>query len=173
MIKLAVTAVWICLITLGSVYVSIKASSETSAEAPPADFFGGLDYVRGEVVSIPVISDGAVHGYFLARLVFTAEPEQLARLSIDPQVLITDQLYTHLVGNKTIDFANIESFDLTTFRTGIRDALNERVGEKVFHEIIIEQVDYLTKEEIRSNMQRGGTPVAAPPSAPAEQSASH
>ena len=174
MIKLALTAVWICAVTLGSVYFAIQAASKVPNENAPADFFGGLDYVRGDVISVPVIDAGAVHGYFLARLVFTAEPEKLAALTIDPQVLITDELYTHLVGNETIDFTQMESFDLAGFRTGVRDALNERVGEKIFHEIIIEQVDYLTKEEIRSNMQRrpsaspAGDAEAAPAAAEAE-----
>ncbi len=156
MIKLIATAAWICLLTLGSVYFSIQANSSTDGEAAaPQPFFGGLDYIRSEVISVPVIAEGQVHGYFLSRLVFTAEPEKLAKLSIDPQSLITDELYTHLIGNETIDFSKLESFDLPAFREGIRDALNARVGEKIFHEIIIEQVDYLTKEEIRSNLQRG------------------
>lgn len=174
MIKLALTAVWICAVTLGAVYFAIQTSSTDEAEAAvPPPFFGGLDYVRGEVISVPVIRDGAVQGYFLARLVFTAEPEKLAKLSIQPQTLITDELYTHLMGNPNIDFTTMETFDLTQFREGVRDALNARVGEKIFHEIIIEQVDYLTKEEIRSNMQRRrpAAPASAAATAPAEPAA--
>lgn len=158
MIKLAATAAWICLVTLGSVYFSIQLSSSDPDAAPPPPFFGGLDYVRGKVISIPVIADGKVDGYFLARLVFTAEPDRLNAMSVDPQDLITDELYTHLMGNETIDFTKLDTFDLAGFREGIRTALNSRVGEEVFHDIIIEQIDYLTKEEIRSNMQRRPDP---------------
>lgn len=153
MIKLVATAIWICLVTLGSVYASIVMTSAPSEDAAPADFLGGLDYVRGDVVSVPVLGDEKVKGYFLARLVFTAEPEKLKQLSIEPQMLITDALYSHLMGNEGIDFSKVESFDLVAFRNGIRDAVNERIGEKVFHDIIIEQVDYLSKDEIRSKMR--------------------
>ena len=159
MIKLAVTAVWICGVSLASVYFSMQAATPMAPDARPSDFFGGLDYVRGEVVSVPVISDGKVHGYFLSRLVFTAEPEKLARLSIEPQDLITDEIYSHLVGNELINVTKLDTFDLASFRGGIRDALNARVGEKVFHEIIIEQIDYVSKDEIRSNMQRRRPPA--------------
>lgn len=177
MIKLAATALWICLVTLGSVYASMQFATPSSEEAAaPGDFFGGLDYVRGDVVSVPVISEGAVKGYFLARLVFTAEPEMLAKLSIDPQLLIRDELYSHLVGNEAVDFTSLESFDLQGFRDGVREALNTRIGEKVFHDIIIEQIDYLSKEEIRSNLQRGGTVEAPPalvPEPAAEEAVAH
>lgn len=165
MLKLAATALWICAITLGSVYASIQFSTEPGEEDQPSDFFGGLDYVRGNVMSVPVIADGQVHGYFLTRLVFTAEPEKLARMSIEPLDLITDELYTHLIGNEQIDFSKVDDFDVVAFREGIRDALNERVGETIFHEIIIEQVDYITKEEIRSNMQRRRQTAPPPPQA--------
>lgn len=163
MIRLVATAVWVCLVTLGSVYASIEFAKTSEDEAEtPADFLGGLDYVRGDVVSVPVISQGEVKGYFLARLVFTAEPEKLKQLSIEPQMLITDALYTHLVGNDAIDFSTMEEFDLQAFRNGVRDALNTRIGEKVFHDIIIEQVDYLSKDEVRANRN------SAPPPPPAE-----
>jgi hypothetical protein len=154
MIKIIGTGIWICVVTLAAVYFSMQSTTTTSAAPPPGEYFGGLDYVRGDVISVPVFNKGAVHGYFLARLVFTAERPKLATLSIDPQALITDALYTHLIGHETINFAEMDTFDLESFRTSIRDALNARIGERVFHEIIVEQVDYLTKDEVRAN-QRG------------------
>jgi hypothetical protein len=57
-------------------------------------------------------------------------------------------------------------FDLEGFKARIRDTINERLGDKVFHDVFVEQIDYLSKEDIRSNMRRGnlnikeGDPVA-------------
>lgn len=151
MIKLIISGIWICLLSLGSVYVSMQMPPKKAEGKAPAPFLGGLDYVRGDVVSIPVISNGVVHGYFLTRLVYTADPKELAALSVPPNDLITDELYTFLVGNKVIDFPKMDNFDLDAFRKGIKDALNKRIGKNVFHDVLVEQIDYLSKQDIRNN----------------------
>ena len=43
---------------------------------------------------------------------------------------------------------------MTAFRAGIRNRINEKVGEDLVHEVLIEQVDFLSKEEIRDNTIR-------------------
>ena len=45
--------------------------------------------------------------------------------------------------------------EIEGFKTLIRDSLNERVGEELFHDVIVEQIDFLSKEDIRSNVQQG------------------
>jgi len=172
MIKLLMTGVWICGVALASVYFSVQVSNKKEAVEPDPAMFGGLETVRGEVISIPVISSGAVQGYFLTRLSYTVDPERAAALTIPVPDLITDALYSALVGEPIIEFPNIERFDLETFKSHILETLNERVGETVFHDVIVEQIDFLSKEDIRSNVQQGhslknnpSVPRAAPPPA--------
>jgi len=155
MIKLLITGVWICGVALASVYFSVQLANKKEVVEPPSEMFGGLETIRGEVTSIPVISSGAVQGYFLTRLSYTVDPERVAALTIPVPDLITDALYTALVGEPLIDFPDMERFDLESFKTHIRDSLNERVGETVFHDVIVEQIDFLSKEDIRSNVQQG------------------
>lgn len=155
MIKLVGTGIWIVAITLGSVYFSISmATREDDTENTPA-MFGGLETVRGEVTSIPVISGGTVQGYFLTRLSYTLKPDRASALTIPVTQLVTDELYSALVGNALIDFPNLKEFDLNGFREAIRTSINTRIGEDVFQDIIIEQIDFLSKADIRSNMRQG------------------
>ncbi|MGN6549659.1 MAG: hypothetical protein ACTHJ3_07190 [Pararhizobium sp.] len=155
MIKLLITGVWICVLSLGSVYVSMQMSANKASEKPPAPFFGGLDYVRGDLTSVPVISGGIVHGYFLVRLVYTVDPSELSAMSVPAKDLVTDELYTLLVGNRVIDFPKMDNFDLAAFRKQVKDALNKRVGKELFHDVMVDQIDYLTKEDIRASRVRG------------------
>ncbi|HET7411397.1 MAG TPA: hypothetical protein VFJ18_01945 [Pararhizobium sp.] len=160
MIKLVVSGIWICLLSLGSVYFSMQMPSEKAEGNPPAPFFGGLDYIRGDLISVPVISHGAVHGYFLTRLVYTVDPKELSALSVPPKDLITDELYTFLVGNQVIDFPEMDNFNLDAFRKGIKDALNKRVGKDVFRDVLVEQIDYLSKQDIHNNNAGPGLTVS-------------
>ena len=165
MIKLVLAGLMVGSATLGSVYFSLQMAPEQSANQTNADFFGGLDYVRSDMLSIPAFGDGKVQGYFITRLVYTAEPEVLQTLTLPPHVLITDELYTLLIGNSVIDFTNMETFDMDAFRMIVRDKLNERLGKKVFHEVLVEQMEFLTKNEIRNNAARRRLP---PPEEPAQ-----
>lgn len=163
MIKLAISGLWIAGVTLASVYFSLQMTSANSDADQHSDFFGGLDYVRSDMLSIPAFADGRVQGYFITRLVYTAEPKVLQSLTLPPHVLITDELYSLLVGNSVIDFTNMEQFDMDAFRTIVRDRLNERLGKKVFHEVLVEQMEFLTKNEIRNNAAKRRLPPAPPP----------
>ena len=174
MIKLLVTGVWICGVALASVYFSVQTANQKEEVEPDPAMFGGLETIRGEITSIPVISDGAVQGYFLTRLSYTIEPEKANKLTIPVPDMVTDALYTALVGAQVIDFTGDTKFDLDAFKTQVKDTLNNRLGEIVFHDVIVEQIDYLSKADIRSNMRRGesdllkGEPVggSADPEAP-------
>jgi len=155
MMKLLITGVWICAVALASVYFSVQISNKKEAVEPVPAMFGGLETVRGEVTSIPVINGGSVDGYFITRLSYTVDPVKVALLTIPIDVLVTDTLYTALVGEQIIGFPDLEKFDLEAFRTHVRDTLNGKLGEDVFHDVIVEQIDFLSKDDIRSNMRRG------------------
>jgi hypothetical protein len=86
----------------------------------------------------------------------------MAKLSVPADALIVDQVYSYIYGNPDLDFINHETLDLDAFRAGIRKKINEKVGEELIHEVLVEQVDFLSKEEIRDNtirrkMQAGAT----------------
>lgn len=154
MIKFVMAAAWIAAVAIGSVYYSFNAAQNRPVEQPPS-FFGGLDYVRTDVVSVPIFREGRVLGYFFGRLVYTAETKQLKTLAIPAEALVTDQVYSYLYANPQIDFLEQGGVDIDAIRSGIRDAVNERLGMKLIHEVLIEQLDFLTKEDIRDNSRRG------------------
>lgn len=154
MIKFVAAALWLCAVTIGAVFYSFQnAAARIDAPAPPP-LLGGLDYVKTEIVSVPVLKNGNIDGYFLTRLVYTVEPEKMARLSVPAEALIVDQVYSYVYGNPDLDFISHETLDLDAFRAGIRSKINEKVGEDLIHEVLVEQVDFLSKEEIRDNTIR-------------------
>ncbi|MBZ9695100.1 MULTISPECIES: hypothetical protein [unclassified Mesorhizobium] len=154
MIKVIAIAVWICAATLGAVFYSFQAAGEQGVGEKPKPMLGGLDYVKTDIISVPLIHDSKIDGYFLAKLVYTVEPEQIKKLSIPAEALITDQVYTYLYANPQIDFTKKATLDLDAFRATIRDTINTRVGATLVHEVLIDQVNFLSKDEIRDNWLR-------------------
>ena len=154
MIKFIVAAIWLCAVTIGAMFYSFQNAAAKLDAPPPPPLLGGLDYIKTDIVSVPVMRDGHIDGYFLTRLVYTIEPEMMAKLSVPADALIVDQVYSYVYGNSDLDFINHETLDLDAFRAGVRKKINEKVGEDLVHEVLVEQVDFLSKEEIRDNTIR-------------------
>ncbi|TYR30148.1 hypothetical protein FY036_19885 [Mesorhizobium microcysteis] len=152
MIKFMVAALWISIATTGAMLYSFQSAQqpEGAAEAEPTAFHG-LDYVQTGIISVPVFDHGRVYGYFLARLVFTAEGKRLATLKLPAEALLADQVYTHLYANPEIDFTKRDDLDINAFRESIRAGVNERLGEPLIHEVLVEQIDFLPKDEAGSS----------------------
>jgi hypothetical protein len=175
MIKFVAAAIVIVAATIGGVLFSFQSAGEAAAPVEtPAALLGGLDYVKTDIVSVPVLHNHEISGYFLARFVYTIDPKEAAKLSVPATTLIIDEAYSYLFRSPQIDFTRVESLDIDAFRTSIRDAINKRIGQDMIHDVLIEQVDFLTKAEIRDNSLRrrigrpggGEATVAEEPPAP-------
>lgn len=181
MIKFVGAAVWICLATLAAVFFAFQtagAKPETVAETAES-MMGGLDYVKTDVISVPLIRQSVVQGYFLARLVYTVHPAEMKKLTIPAEALITDVVYSYVYSDPKLDFTKSDTLDLEAFRNGVRKTINERVKYELVQDVLIEQVDYLTKDEIRDNATKRHKKVSGPaagetPKAPAHgEAAAH
>lgn len=158
MFKLVASGIWVVIVALIAVYFSVQMSLAPKEDKAAAARKAAEDTIRGELTSLPVIENGQVKGYFLTRLSYVVDKVKMASIHIPMDVMITDELYTTLIGDKMIDLGHRDSFDVAAFRTLIRDAVNKRLGEDVVHDVLIEQIDYLSKEDLRASMaQNKGT----------------
>lgn len=148
MLKLLLTGAWVCAVTLGSVYFSMQYASAPVVSDAEAERRASEEYVAGEIITVPVIKDGSVQGYFLAKLSFSATREGIAKLHAPLRQLVTDELYDMLVGSKFIDVADTGSFDLPDFKLAVKEGLNKKLGGGVITEVLVEQLEYLSKQDV-------------------------
>ncbi|WP_046119778.1 hypothetical protein [Ensifer aridi] len=162
MLKLVLTGVWVCAVTLGSVYFSMQHASAPAISDAEADRRASEEYVPGEIITVPAIKDGAVQGYFLAKLSFSATREGIAKLHAPLRQLVTDELYDMLVGSTYIDIADTETFDLPGFKGAVKDGLNKKLGSEVITEVLVEQLEYLTKDDVERVANSQNRPYQKP-----------
>lgn len=156
MLKLLLTGIWVCIVTLGAVYFSVQmaaAPAPVDEEAKKRDL---LELVRGESITVPMIADGTISGYFLGRISFMMDKKKIKDVKLPVTELTTDELYTLLVGNRMVDLSNPSGFNLEKFRSTIKDDLNTKFGDQMVAEVLVEQLDYMSKDDIRTNAARGG-----------------
>lgn len=160
MMKLVGTGVWILAITLASVYFSLKLASAPAVDTAAAEREAAMEFVSGYTTTVPVIGEGGVNGYLLTRLAYKANRDLAAKQVVPVQQMITDELYTLLVGKKIIDVTATGSFDLDAFRATVKEGLNRRFGADVIDEVFVEQIDYLTTAAVQNPAPKRGLTIA-------------
>jgi hypothetical protein len=149
MLKLVLTGLWVCGVTLGAVYGAVYV-----ARAPVVDEAAAkrdaLELVKGESINVPVIANGSVSGYFLTRISFRMDKEKIKGIHMPMTELMTDELFTLLVGNKMVDIENISAFDVNAFRGHIKEDMNKRLGDTMIEEVLVEQLDYMSKGDLHN-----------------------
>ena len=165
MFKLILSGIWVAAVALVAVYFSVQMALAPKVDNAEAERRANEETIRSELTSLPIFEDGHVKGYFLTKLSYVVDKVKMASIHIPIDVLITDELFTTLVGNKMINVNDAQSFDVDAYRKLIRESLNKRLGEDVVHDVLIEQIDYLSKGDLRSNIAqknlniKGGAPI--------------
>jgi flagellar basal body-associated protein FliL len=148
MIKLIATGIWILVVTLGGVYAAVTFGNKGAN--PTAEVVHPPHFVQSETVTLPVVVDGKVSGYFILRASLQVDEDALKEVNVPVPTFLTDELYTLLVGDKLVDVKAADKFDVNGFKAKIKDGLNARLEKPLVKQVLIEQMDFISKEEIEA-----------------------
>jgi len=149
MLKFVGVAIWSCAVTLAAGYASVTWQLGQVPSKNEEKLFGGLDYVKTDTISVPVISEGEIKGYVIAQFVFTIEAKLLKRMSVKPNAFLLDEAFKTIYAGDIINFRKIEKQDLPRLAKLIAGNVNKRFGAKFVEDVLIEQLNYVPIAEIR------------------------
>ncbi|MEZ0221388.1 hypothetical protein AB7714_18395 [Tardiphaga sp. 1201_B9_N1_1] len=149
MMKLLITGIWACLVTVGTSF-GISYWKETAAALPAKqDQPEGLVYEKVKVINVPMIADGSVQGYIVTQLVFTANAKVLRQLPVPPEPFVVDEAFRMIYGDQKLDFKNLGRYDLTQFAQTVRAQVNKRLQTEALQEVLVQDFNYVSKDQIR------------------------
>ncbi|RFC62641.1 hypothetical protein DYI37_15520 [Fulvimarina endophytica] len=152
MIKLLAVGIWAVLVALGSSYVamSMTGGGEAHEEEKEPTYYAGLDYRSTNPITVPMIADEKIKGYIIARFVYTIDGTVADKLAVPPEPFVLDAAFRRLYASEDFDFDNPARYDLPSLLGAIKTAVNERYGDTMIHEVLIQQFDYIAKGQVRS-----------------------
>lgn len=149
MIRILLLGLWVAVVSLGSTYVVASVRTNVAAgEREEPTYFAGLDYRRTDAISVPIIAEGQIRGYVLARFVYTIDGYTVANMAVPPEPFILDEAFRAVYSVTGFDFERPERYDLPALTASIRDDVNERFGRTVVRDILVEQFDFLPRNEM-------------------------
>jgi hypothetical protein len=149
MIKLLAVGFWACAVTLGAAYGAIEwqRAHATSNEAKEGQ--SRLEEVRTKAINVPIIADGSVQGYIVAQFVFTFDSKLLDALAVKPDVYLLDEAFKTIYAGEKVNFRQLKKQDLPALAKQLGENVNKRLGAAMVHDVLIDQLSYVPKEEVR------------------------
>jgi hypothetical protein len=127
MIKLILSGLWVCLVTLASTYAAVSWHTGKASKAETQKLFGGLESVKTRMISVPIVADGAIHGYVMAQFVFTVDTNVMKR--------------------------HFKKQDLPGLSRQIADNVNKRLGVALIDDVLVQEMNYIAKENVRGGLK--------------------
>jgi hypothetical protein len=147
--RLLMTGVWACIVTVGAGLAMSYWKENHAALAPKQEYAEGLVYEKTRVIHVPMIAEGSVQGYVVARLVFTADANVLRQLPVPPEAFVVDEAFRNIYGDEKIDFKNLSRYDLAHFAQTVREHVNRRLQVDVLQDVLVQDFNYVSKDQIR------------------------
>jgi len=149
MIKLFLTGAWVCAITLAAAYGISQWVAGGGKLMAHKDYLEGLEYEKTRIINVPVVSDGAIQGYVSAQFVFTVDARTVRQLSVPPDPFVVDEAFRRIYSEERIDFKNMKKHELVPLLKAIKQDVNERMQANIVQDILIEEFNYISKDDLR------------------------
>ena len=150
MLKLASIGVWIILVTAGSTFASVYLNERDRSDDAQAEDLG-VEQLTSELTSIPILRGGDVEGYVVLQLSFAADKGLLEQEKLDAMPYIRDGAFRAIFTSTDLDFRHLKPTDLDSLADRIAEHANQRLGIKLVRQVLFQQLNYVKRENIRTN----------------------
>jgi hypothetical protein len=143
-----IIALWAAVTALGSSFVAerylrpvIQHRNERLASAEPT-------LRKLPSLTVPIVTDGRVQGYVVAKLSWQADATLLKALSHPPDAFVLDEAFGVLYSEAAIDFRKLQRSDLVKIRQDILARVGTRLKSAVAVDLLVEEFNYVPRSEV-------------------------
>ncbi len=151
MLKIVLIGVWVILVTAASTFGSIYLKSSAAGTGGKAVEDEGVEELKTEMTSIPVIRGGDVVGYVIIQLSFEADRRILGEKKLEPGPYLNDAAFRVIFSSTDVDFQRLRARDLDRLTTAIAVEVNRRIGAELVRHVLLQQLNYVRRDDIRTN----------------------
>ncbi len=150
LLKTTALGLWAVVVALVAGYLAATWNTGATvdivrAEAKPT----GIEYRHPEAITVPMISEGKLAGYVVAKVVFTADAAALRASPIDPQPFVIDEAFRHIYTDGKVEFDHLAKYNLDKITGDIKDAVNKRLGTDLIKDVLVDELNYVDSEQLK------------------------
>ncbi len=149
MIKIVLVGLWVCVVSLLSSFVAAQWKADAEPAPPEEPFLEGLEYRKLQPLTVPMISDGTLKGYVLAKLVFTADARAIREFPLEPEPFVVDEAFREIYVNGKVEFGELQKYDLDALTEAIKQNANLRLGPDFVRDVLVEEINYVDRTTLQ------------------------
>jgi hypothetical protein len=150
-VKIVFLGIWVILVTASATFGSVFLRGGPEGEADLGEEDLGVEELKTEMTSVPMIRDGEIVGYVIIQLSFQADRSLLEKLKLEPLPYLIDAAFRVVFSSSDMDFRHMRGSDLDRLTERIAEVSNGRMGGKLVRQVLIQQLNYVRKDDIRTN----------------------
>ncbi|MDX2266256.1 MAG: hypothetical protein NW215_14945 [Hyphomicrobiales bacterium] len=154
MIKMLLSGAWGACVALVCAQVAMTWGAPSGAAAPERP---QPTPVKLSPLSVPIIADGKIQGYIVARLSFSADGARGKTAPAALDAFLSDEAFRTIYSDESIDFRSLKKHDLAAFAEKVVERVNARLGGPVVLNGFVDEFNYVPIEEARRGPPRGET----------------
>jgi len=147
MMRLVGSCLWVCIVMALSVYMSATWKGGQAEPSQADKRFEDLEHKKTAPINVPIIANGNVEGYVVAQFIYLIDAKRLKKLSVPPDVFITDEIFRTLYSDQ-LDFNHLEKYDVSALTKDLVKKVNQRLGGDFVKDLLVDEFNYVTKSEI-------------------------
>jgi hypothetical protein len=149
MIRLFLIGLWVCILTAGGSY-AVTYWKENGGLLPHKDeVLDGLQYFKTRALSVPMVENGNVQGYIVARFVYTVDARTNQQLSVPADPFVVDEAFRKIYADEQLDFRKLARYDLSILTADIKRRVNLRMHADIVQDVMVEDFNYVGREEFQ------------------------
>ena len=98
-------------------------------------------------LTVPILSNGQVQGYVLARLSLEVDEKNAKAAELPPDPFVLDEAFRYLYAEADIDFRKLGRPDLNRIRGEILKRSSARLKSDLVKDVLIEEFNFVPREE--------------------------
>jgi len=150
MMRLVISCLWVCIVTLGSAYAVIAVKMhQAAAAATAASEANKVGYEKTRPISVPIIANGTVQGYVVAQFSYTSDIDDGKKSTVPIEAFILDEAFKTLYADADdkLDFRHLEKYDIGSLTKSLIERVNHRLNSPMLKDVLVEEFNYVSKEE--------------------------
>jgi hypothetical protein len=147
MVRLVISCLWVCAITLGAAYSMIVFKTRQAQAAAHVEV-DKLRYEKARPINVPMIANGSVQGYVVAQFSYTSKTKDTAHATAPIEAFLLDEAFKTLYGDDKLDFRHLEKYDIAGLTKNLIERVNARLNSPMLEDVLLEEFNYISKEEV-------------------------
>ncbi|MEM8649724.1 MAG: hypothetical protein AAGF54_04280 [Pseudomonadota bacterium] len=127
-----------------------QADNAKSGEEEKA-YFGKLEHISLQPLSIVLIRDNTVKGYILIEASFSVDSDKKKKLSVPIELIAQNAINSSILNDKKIDIERLDEFNIDEFQNRLKSYVNKKLDKMVVHDVLIQRIDFIKSNNVRSS----------------------